>query len=50
MNLILSVKFINHGFQFGFNNWDALLTSVTCFQVSETRIRVTQDQNITVKF
>ena len=30
-----------YGCQFGSNNWDAQLASVTCFQVSETRIRVT---------
>ena len=39
-----------HGFQFGFNNWDAQLASVTCFQVLETRNQVTQDQIINVKF
>ena len=39
-----------HGFQFGSNNWDVQLASVTCFQVSETWIRVTQDQIINVKF
>ena len=30
-----------YGFQFGSNNWDAELASVTCFQVLETRNQVT---------
>ena len=41
---------IYYYFQFGSNNWVAQLTSVTCFHVSETRIRVTQVQIINVKF
>ena len=51
MHIIVDLFNLNkyHGFQFGSNNLDASLASVTCFQVSETRNQVTQDQIINAK-
>ena len=47
INILSNILFLlrYHEFQFGSNNWNAYLASVTCFQVSETR-----DQIINEKF